>query len=145
MKAISPVALFVTVALPLALACACGGEPKSGAAGMDIAASYERFRTNAANDRIEMADRVLDDLRSRIAAAKTADLTTLRIKELMGKPDKEVETIQTDGNLLVWRYLYGEKSKEKGQYMRIDALVLKFKGDVLVEVAKQKGWIPKGE
>jgi hypothetical protein len=108
-----------------------------------MAALCQRFSANAPNDRIETVDRIVANLQAAIRDNQSTNLTTQRIRSLLGRPDKEVETIQTDGSVLVWRYQLEAKSGG-GQYQKIDALVLRFKSDVLESVAKQKGWVPKG-
>lgn len=143
MKIVTPLAICALVLVPLCLLCACGGAGQQSEQGSDMGALYERFRTNAPNDRLAIVDQIFENLQGAIKSGNAANLTSQKIGELLGKPDKEVETIQTDGNILVRRYQLETKPKG-GQYQKIDALVLRFKSDILVDVAKQQGWVSKG-
>jgi hypothetical protein len=144
MKIVSQLALCAAVVVPLFILCACG-DAKSGSTGTtDMGALCDRFRTNAPNDRLETVDNIIANLKADIGKGPSTNLSSQTLIQLLGKADKEVETIQTGGNVLVLRYNLAPKAASTDQYLKTDALVLRFKSNILVDVAKQQGWVPKG-
>lgn len=143
MKVFTLTGVCAMIALLSLVLSGCSQESTGSSGAKDIRAACELFQTNTPNARVETASAIVAYLKENIRTGQSTNITANALRQLLGKPDKEVETIQTDGNILVWRYQLTEKPKG-GQYESIDQLVLRFKSNILVEVAKQRGWIPRG-